>query len=35
MSPLELFSQAFEDFFCRFFTIEVGGSSKELEAFIV
>jgi hypothetical protein len=34
LNPLELFSKAFEDFFCRFFTIEVLESSRELEALI-
>jgi hypothetical protein len=32
LDPLVPFSQLFEDFFCKFFTIEVSGSSKELEA---
>jgi hypothetical protein len=34
LNPLALFSQPFEDFFCRFLTIEVSGSSRELEALI-
>jgi hypothetical protein len=34
LNPLALFSQPFEGFFCRFFTIEVSGSSRELEALI-
>jgi hypothetical protein len=32
LNPLAQFSKAFEDLFCRFFTIEVSGSSRELEA---
>jgi hypothetical protein len=35
LNPLELFSNPVEDFFCRFLTIEVSGSSRELEALIV
>jgi hypothetical protein len=34
LNPLALFSKEFEDFFCRFFTIEVSESSRELEALI-
>jgi hypothetical protein len=34
LNPLELLSRKFEDFLCRFFTIEVSGSSRELEALI-
>jgi hypothetical protein len=34
LNPLALFSRPFEDFFCRFLTIEVSGSSRELEALI-
>jgi hypothetical protein len=34
MDPLVLFSRPFEDFFCKFFTIEVSASSRELEALI-
>jgi hypothetical protein len=34
LNPLALFSNPFEDFFCRFFTIEVSESSRELEALI-
>ena len=34
LNPLELFSKPFEDFFCRFLTIEVSRSSRELEALI-
>jgi hypothetical protein len=34
LNPLALFSKAFEDFFCIFFTIEVSESSRELEALI-
>jgi hypothetical protein len=32
LDPLVPFSQPFEDFFSNFFTIEVSGSSRELEA---
>jgi hypothetical protein len=32
MDPLVPFSRPFEDFFYKFFTIEVPGSSRELEA---
>jgi hypothetical protein len=32
LDPLVLFSRPFEDFFYNFFTIEVPGSSRELEA---
>jgi hypothetical protein len=32
LDPLVLFSRPFEDFFYKFFTIEVSGSSRELEA---
>jgi hypothetical protein len=32
MDPLVPFLQPFEDFFSKFFTIEVPGSSRELEA---
>ena len=35
LNPLALFSNPFEDFFCRFLTIEVSESSRELEALIV
>jgi hypothetical protein len=35
LNPLELFLNPFEDFFCRFLTIEVLGSFRELEALIV
>jgi hypothetical protein len=31
LNPLTLFSKEFEDFFCRFFTIEDSWSSRELE----
>jgi hypothetical protein len=34
MNPLALFSKPFEDFLCRFLTIEFSGSSRELEALI-
>jgi hypothetical protein len=34
MNPLELLSRTFEDFFCKFFTIEVSTSSRELEDLI-
>jgi hypothetical protein len=34
LNPLALFSNPFEDLFCRFFTIEVSESSRELEALI-
>jgi hypothetical protein len=34
MNPLALFSQPFENFFYKFFTIEVSASSRELEALI-
>jgi hypothetical protein len=34
LNPLALFSKAFEDLFCRFYTIEVSESSRELEALI-
>jgi hypothetical protein len=30
MDPLVLFSRPFEDFFYKFFTVEVSGSSREL-----
>jgi hypothetical protein len=33
LDPLVPFSQQFEDFFSKFFTIEVSASSRELEAF--
>ena len=32
LDPLVSFSQPFEDFFSKFFTIKVPGSSMELEA---
>jgi hypothetical protein len=32
LNPLALFLQPFEDFFYKFFTIEVSASSRELEA---
>jgi hypothetical protein len=35
LNPLAVFSQPFENFFCRFLTIEVSESSRELEALIV
>jgi hypothetical protein len=34
LNPLALFAKPFEDFICRFFTIEVSESSRELEALI-
>jgi hypothetical protein len=34
LDPLVLFSRPFEDFLCKFFTIEFSGSSRELEALI-
>jgi hypothetical protein len=34
LNPLALFSKPFEEFFYSFFTIEVSGSSRELEALI-
>jgi hypothetical protein len=34
MNPLALFSKAFGDLFCRFYTIEVSGSSRELRDLI-
>jgi hypothetical protein len=34
LNPLELFSNPFEDFLCKFFTIKVSGSFRELEALI-
>jgi hypothetical protein len=34
LNPLALLSRPFEDLFCRFFTIEVSGSFRELEALI-
>jgi hypothetical protein len=34
LNPLALLSRPFEDFLCRFLTIEVSGSSRELEALI-
>jgi hypothetical protein len=34
LNPLALFSKEFEDFFCRFFTIEVSERFRELEALI-
>jgi hypothetical protein len=34
LDPLALLSRLFEDFFCKFFTIEVSASSRELEALI-
>jgi hypothetical protein len=35
LNPLALFSKPFEDFICRFLTIEVSGRFRELEALIV
>jgi hypothetical protein len=32
LNPLELFSKEFGDLYCRFYTIEVLGSYKELRA---
>jgi hypothetical protein len=34
LNPLTLFSKEFGDFYSRFYTIEVSGSSKELRATI-
>jgi hypothetical protein len=32
LNSLALFSNAFGDFYCRFYTIEVSGSSRELRS---
>jgi hypothetical protein len=34
LNPLAQFSKEFGDFFCRFFYLEVSGSSRELRATI-